>query len=397
MRKLLIKTMFLSSSVSMAFGATNAFAKSPVILPTGTTLISDIQSKIENTMIEDLNAQKEAMKDESVLEQVDESMRLDYIAEDGMAVLTNKQELEKEDIIDEEIINKIDATYITEESIIYGYKNMGIADTDDYLEIKTKATDDSFTLGKMLDSNVCEILEEENGFYKIKSGSVEGYVKKDKILTSKEANIKATETMEEVLFVKSENLFVYNDIYMNERIMKLNKGDQITYLEKIDDKYKVAIDSVEGYIYVSEDVELRYTLPTAILLYTTVEKTQMDMVEFAIQFVGNPYVWGGTSLTKGADCSGFVQSIYKEFGITINRTARAQAKQGQEVSYEEMQPGDLIFYDHGSGSIDHVGMYIGNNQVLHASNKRDGIKISKANYIRPVLIKRILNIENTSY
>lgn len=397
MRKLLIKTMLLSFSVSMAFGTISAFAKSPVILPTGTTVISDIQSKIENTMIEDLNTEESVKEDKSVLEEVDESMRLDHLSQDGMAVLLDKQEIETEKIIDEEIIEKIDATYITEESIIFGYTNLGISNTENYLEIKTEANKDAFVMGKMLDSNVCEILKEENGFYKIKSGEVEGYVKKDKILTGKEANIKATEKMEEVLFINTENLYVYKDIYMNEKVMKLNKGDQITYLEKIDDKYKVAIDRIEGYIYVSEDVELRYVLPTAILLYTTVEKTQMEMVEFAIQFVGNPYVWGGTDLINGADCSGFVQSVYKEFGITINRCARDQAKQGQEIAYNEMQPGDLIFYDHGTGEIDHVGMYIGNGQVLHASNKRDGIKISKADYIKPVVIKRFLTIENTSY
>ncbi len=100
------------------------------------------------------------------------------------------------------------------------------------------------------------------------------------------------------------------------------------------------------------------------------------VADYAVQFVGNPYVYGGTSLTKGADCSGFVQSVYKHFGYSLSRTAASQAGDGKKVSLDSLQPGDLLFY-HGYG---HVAIYIGGGQVVHASNKATGIKISSYDY-----------------
>lgn len=104
--------------------------------------------------------------------------------------------------------------------------------------------------------------------------------------------------------------------------------------------------------------------------------TGQAIADYAVQFVGNPYVYGGTSLTNGADCSGFVQSVYKHFGYSLPRTAASQAGAGRQVSVDNLQPGDLLFY-HGYG---HVAIYIGGGQVVHASNKATGIKISSYNY-----------------
>lgn len=100
------------------------------------------------------------------------------------------------------------------------------------------------------------------------------------------------------------------------------------------------------------------------------------VADYAVQFVGNPYVYGGTSLTDGADCSGFVQSVYAHFGYSLSRTAASQAGDGTTVSLDNLQPGDLIFY-HGFG---HVAIYIGGGQVVHASNPSSGIKISSYDY-----------------
>lgn len=110
--------------------------------------------------------------------------------------------------------------------------------------------------------------------------------------------------------------------------------------------------------------------------------TRTAIVAFAKQFLGNPYVYGGTSLTKGADCSGFTQSIFKNFGITIGRSSRDQAANGKEIAVSAVQPGDLLFY--GSGDyINHVAIYIGDGKVIHASNERTGIIISPSNYRTP--------------
>lgn len=104
--------------------------------------------------------------------------------------------------------------------------------------------------------------------------------------------------------------------------------------------------------------------------------TGQDIADYAVQFVGNPYVYGGTSLTEGADCSGFVQSVYKHFGYSLSRTSYSQPNDGTKVSISDIKPGDLLFY-HGFG---HVAIYIGGGEVVHASNRKTGIKISNYDY-----------------
>lgn len=109
-----------------------------------------------------------------------------------------------------------------------------------------------------------------------------------------------------------------------------------------------------------------------------------EIAKFACKFVGCPYVAGGTSLTNGADCSGFVMSVYKEFGISLPRSSYAQSSAGKAVSYSEAQPGDIIYYG------GHVGIYIGNGQIVHASTERTGIKIAPATYRNIVTVRRIV-------
>ena len=112
-----------------------------------------------------------------------------------------------------------------------------------------------------------------------------------------------------------------------------------------------------------------------------------QIVDFAVQYVGNPYVWGGTSLTEGADCSGFVQTVFANFGLYLSRTAESQSYGGTSISLDNLQPGDLLFYN-STGSIDHVAIYIGGGQIVHAANSRSGIIISNAYYQTPVCARR---------
>ncbi|MDD3172801.1 MAG: NlpC/P60 family protein [Herbinix sp.] len=117
-----------------------------------------------------------------------------------------------------------------------------------------------------------------------------------------------------------------------------------------------------------------------------------EIVSYALKFVGNPYVWGGESLTNGADCSGFVQAIYADFGYRIPRTSADQASNaGKKVSESEMLPGDLIFYAYSNGRVHHVAMYIGNGKIVHAANSRQGIITSQYNYNDIYCIRRIIN------
>ena len=157
---------------------------------------------------------------------------------------------------------------------------------------------------------------------------------------------------------------------------------------------KVSIDGEEAYIsadYVTVEERLDTAVTMTELLYGAgVSDVRVEMVEYAKQFLGNPYVWGGTSLTKGADCSGFVMSIYKKFGVKLSHSSRAQANEGKKITASDLQPGDLIFYANSSGTINHVAMYIGGGRVIHASSPKTGIKISKYNYRTPVKYVNIL-------
>lgn len=114
------------------------------------------------------------------------------------------------------------------------------------------------------------------------------------------------------------------------------------------------------------------------------------LINYAKQFLGNPYIYGGTSLTEGADCSGFVQQIFKYFGITTGRTSRDQIENAQAISYEELQPGDLIFYASGD-YVNHVAIYAGNGVIIHAANSTTGICTGRYDYRTPYAYGRFLN------
>lgn len=118
--------------------------------------------------------------------------------------------------------------------------------------------------------------------------------------------------------------------------------------------------------------------------------TRKEVVNYALQFVGNPYVYGGSSLTKGTDCSGFTMSVYKHFGVSLPHNSGSQSKCGKKINVSDVQPGDLLFYGSGSG-ISHVALYIGNGQIVHASSKKTGIKISKYNYKTPKCAVSVLD------
>lgn len=123
------------------------------------------------------------------------------------------------------------------------------------------------------------------------------------------------------------------------------------------------------------------------------EPTGNDVVEFACRFVGNPYVWGGTSLTQGTDCSGFVKSVYQHYGIRLERVSREQAKTAGkevEVSLQTLQPGDLLFYAKG-GRVNHVAIYIGDGKIVHAAGKKYGIILSDYNYRKIYKARRVIN------
>ena len=179
-----------------------------------------------------------------------------------------------------------------------------------------------------------------------------------------------------------------------EIITQVAAGEALDIVEIRDDGWiKVYLDDEEVYVS-GEFVEVKSDLATAItmteLLYGQgVSDVRVDLCQYAKQFLGNPYVWGGTSLTSGADCSGFVLSVFSKYGVSLPHSSRAQANQGTSISASELKPGDLVFYAKG-GTINHVAIYIGGGQVIHASSPKTGIKISAYNYRTPHKMVRIL-------
>ena len=174
-------------------------------------------------------------------------------------------------------------------------------------------------------------------------------------------------------------------------------GEAVTKVSR-GQTYEVAAPADGGWIKISTAEGEGY-IPSnrATLIEKTKEKVdesvklRQDVVNYALQFVGNRYVYGGTDPNTGADCSGFTRYIMQHAaGVSLSHSSRAQSGEGRSVSYSEIKPGDLIFYG-GKGYINHVAMYIGNGQIVHASTERTGIKVSNATYRTPVKVVRVLN------
>jgi len=272
----------------------------------------------------------------------------------------------------------------------YGYTNLGLAVVDGNLNIRKEASASGSIVGKMTNYAACEILGEENGFYKVKTGNAEGYVSMDYVITGEEALAIAQNEAKEMATVTTETLRVREEASTDsETLSTVNKDEELVVIEKLDGWVKVEVDNYQGYVsadYVDVAVKLKTGNTMKELTFGNgVSQTRVDLVNYALQFVGNRYVWGGESLTRGVDCSGFTMKIYQKYGIYLPHSSRAQPNHGTKISRSEIRPGDLIFYGNGR-SINHVAIYIGNGQVVHASNARDGIKISNAFYRTPVCI-----------
>ena len=277
----------------------------------------------------------------------------------------------------------------------WGYTNIGISNvTDELLNVRETPSLDGKLVGKMAKGAACEVLDTADGWAHIQSGEVEGYVSLDYLLVGPDAKLKANELVRTVAVANTDGLNVRENPNTESPVVtQIRKGEELEYLETLDGWVKVAVDSDEVYVS-SEFVDVVTKLDTAItmteLLYGAgVSDVRVDLTEYAKQFLGNPYVWGGTSLTHGADCSGFVLSIFAKYGISMPRVASAQAGVGTSISADQLQPGDLIFYG-GGGGINHVAIYIGGGQVIHASTERTGIKISNYNYRTPVKYVSVL-------
>ncbi len=283
-----------------------------------------------------------------------------------------------------------------EDGTFCGYTNFGFANVGDYLNIREEPDESAELVGKMPAGAGCEVYDGQDGWYHVKSGKVEGYVSADYLLTGDEAKEKAQEYVKEVATVDTDILFVREEPNTDCKVLDyVARGEELAVVDTIEDGawYLVEIDDEEHYVS-GEYVKVSFKLPKAMSISELkygqgVSDVRVDLVQYALQFVGNRYVWGGTSLTNGVDCSGFTMQVYAKYGVYLPHSSGAQPNYGRRISAGDAQPGDLFFYGSG-GSISHVAIYIGGGQVVHASNHRDGIKISNAYYRTPICVASYL-------
>lgn len=276
-----------------------------------------------------------------------------------------------------------------------GYTNLGMSViSSGNLNIRQEASTDSEVIGILTNHNACELLEDAGEWYKVTSGKVTGYVNKQYLVIGDEAEAIAEQEIKTVATVNTETLNVRAEKSTEAAVLsQVGNSEAFTVNSVADGWVEISVDDSVGYI--SQDyVTLAQALPTAKTIEQVkygdgVSDVRASVVSYALQFVGNRYVWGGTSLEKGVDCSGFTMRILGKYGISLPHSSRAQPSYGKKISASEAKPGDLFFY--GSGrSISHVAIYIGNGQIVHASNKRDGIKVSNAYYRNPICVARYL-------
>jgi len=334
------------------------------------------------------------------------------------------------------------------------YANKAVADiySTTTLNIRKKGSINAKIVGKMKKGNIATVLKKGSEWSKVRSGNVTGYVKNQYLVFGDEIENFAKQNVKKVAKVQTETLRVRKKASTDSKIVTLaSEDDKLKVKKQTDDWAKVKVDGQTG--YVSKDyAKVTYSFGKAKSMKqiqaeqaakeaqkqatqttignesastsssntsnssTTSGSTKASSVQaakkasvsvsssgssatgsriasYAQQFIGNPYRYGGNSLTGGIDCSGFTQQIMAKFGYSISRTSSSQSGDGRAVSTSNLRAGDLVFYGDG-GSIDHVALYIGGGQVVHASNSapypRGGIKISNVNYRTPICARRII-------
>lgn len=330
----------------------------------------------------------------------------------------------------EEVVGEENNTEIEE------YQNFAIADVDNYVNVRQEPNTDCEVLGKLYDGAVAQILETvgegENQWFKVVSGSVEGYIKAEFFIHGEDAAAVMDQYVAKYVSVNADKLNVREgQTTESRRIGYLCTGERLKVIEDNGEWIHVQYtDEIKGYVsaqYVTIEEDYIYaknaeeesaeaafikelkdragisetvvqenttiTVQPPSTLYSTSVELRKAIIDYAMQFLGNRYINGGQSLVTGTDCSGFTMYVLREFGYSISRVPQGQyTSAGRAISYSEAQPGDIICYsDNGGVSCTHVAFYIGNGQILHAANSRDGVKISSATYTNIYGVRNVID------
>ena len=358
------------------------------------TAAFDLVDQMAVITADKLNVRSEPNQDAQVLEQVLRNERYTIEEEEGDWIKIPDGYISSEYVQERYALNearKLDLRTM----VLNMYDNIGISNVNNYLNIRKEPKEDGKIIGKMTSKSAGEILEttEDGKWYKIKSGPVTGYVSSEYILTGQAAKDEALQEAKLMAIVSTDRLNAREQPTQDSKIWtQISNNERYPVTEQLDGWVGIELDTSTAYVS-TDYVDVRYALPEAVK-FSPLDGNQSlrnKMVNYGLQFVGNRYVWGGNDPHTGADCSGFVKYVYSHVaGITLPRTSREQARQGTPIKSSQMRPGDLIFYANGGGTVNHVAMYIGNGQIVHAASRRSGIKISTWNYRTPYRIVNML-------
>ena len=304
------------------------------------------------------------------------------------------------------------------------YDTLVIFKKSGYMNVRSTPENkgDDNVIGKLTSKAAGDIIETLDGWYKIKSGTVTGYIAADPelIATGQEAKDLAMQNATQMAIITTDVLNVRVEPNTDSKIWtQIVKDERYPVVDQQDGWVQIDLGSVDAEdgsqdgdekAYIStrdNNVEVRYALNEAIKFTpakdsssgassdgsgsSTKQSRRSQLVNYALQFVGNRYVWGGTSLTNGVDCSGFTMRVMEKFGVSLPHYSGSQAQMGKKVTSATMKPGDLIFYAGSNGKVNHVAIYIGNGRIVHAASRRSGIKTSTWNYRTPVAIRSMLD------
>ena len=365
------------------------------------TVLQDIEVKIDTQTSEEINIERDAQNTEIISQNVTEQ-----VSDDSQEVCEEEDE----------------------------YANLAIADVTNYVNVRKEPNTESEIVGKIYDGAVAQIVSvagEQDDWFQVISGNVEGYIKAEFFIYGDEAATVIDEYVTRYAVVQADRLNVREKPSTEEkRIGYIDHGEKVKMLENLGEWIKIAYTTgKEGYVaaeHVTIQEEFLYAktleeeraeiaakkaleermkaqeseapenLTQAVFpetSYTSNEELRRAIVDYALQYVGSNYVHGGTSLATGTDCSGFTCFVYADFGYSISRTPSGQySGAGRSIDYSEIQPGDIICYSSNGGkSCTHVGLYIGDGQIVHAANSRKGVITSAADYSPIIGIRNVID------